>query len=177
MKNLKLNTVISEIYWINEEKIGENIIGTMVRPRGNDWLDDEIKWLKIREIDCLVSLLENSEEWDLGLESEREVCTHWGIEFFSFPIKDVNTPTNENEFIQLTNELANRIRENKKVVIHCRMGIGRASILAAAIMIKLGFEVKEVFDIIGKHRKLNVPDTEEQKDWVLSIEEQLKKEK
>lgn len=149
----------------------------MARPRGNDWLDDEIKWLKIREIDCLVSLLENSEEWELGLQKEGEICTNRGIEFINFPIKDVNTPKNESEFIQLANELANRIRENKKVVIHCRMGIGRASILAAAIMINLGFEGKDVFEIIGKYRKLKVPDTEGQKDWILSIEEKLKKEK
>ena len=57
------------------------------------------------------------------------------------------------------------------------MGIGRASILAAAIMINLGFEGKDVFDIIGKYRELKVPDTEEQRDWILSIEENLKKEK
>ena len=169
--------MISKIHWINEGKIGENKIGTMARPRGNDWLDDEIKWLKIREVDCLVSLLENSEEWDLGLQREREFCENWGIEFINFPIKDVNIPTNENEFIQLAIELANQIRENKKVVIHCRMGIGRASILAAAIMINLGFEGKDVFDIIGKYRELKVPDTEEQRDWILSIEENLKKEK
>ena len=169
--------MISKIHWINEGKIGENKIGTMARPRGNDWLDDEIKWLKIREVDCLVSLLENSEEWDLGLRREREFCKNWGIEFINFPIKDVNIPTNENEFIQLAIELANQIRENKKVVIHCRMGIGRASILAAAIMINLGFEGKDVFDIIGKYRELKVPDTEEQRDWILSIEENLKKEK
>ena len=169
--------MISKIHWINEGGIGGNKIGTMARPRGNDWLDDEIKWLKIREVDCLVSLLENSEEWDLGLQREGEFCKNWGIEFINFPIKDVNIPTNENEFIQLAIELANQIRENKKVVIHCRMGIGRASILAAAIMINLGFEGKDVFDIIGKYRELKVPDTEEQRDWILSVEEKLKKEK
>lgn len=87
----------------------------------------------------------------------------------------MNIPRDENKFIQLSKEIANRIRENKKVVIHCRMGIGRASILAAAVMINLGVEGKGVFDIISKYRKLNVPDTEEQKKWILSIEEKLKK--
>jgi protein-tyrosine phosphatase len=167
--------VISEIHWINEEKIGENRIGTMARPRGNDWLDDEIKWLKIRKIDCLVSLLEQSEQWELGLQNEEEICKKWGIEFINFPIKDVNTPKNEEEFIKLAIKLSNQINENKRVVIHCRMGIGRASILAAAIMINLGLEGSEVFEIISIYRKLKVPDTEEQKDWILSIEEKLKK--
>ena len=167
----------TDIHWINDEQIGEKRIGTMARPRGNDWLDDEIKWLKIREIDCLVSLLEQSEEWELGLEDEGSICTKWGIEYINFPIRDVTTPKNENEFIQLANQLAIRIKDNKRVVIHCRMGIGRSSILAAATMINLGLSGENIFEIIGKYRKLKVPDTEEQKEWILSIEEKLKKEK
>jgi len=169
--------VISDIHWLNDKKIGEKRIGTMARPRGNDWLDDEIKWLKNRSVGCLVSLLEKSEEWDLGLQAEKEICEKWGLEFINFPIQDVTTPKNEDEFIRLSKELANKIKENKKVVIHCRMGIGRSSILAAATMIILGVEANDIFDIIGKYRKLKVPDTEEQKNWILSIEGKLRKEK
>ncbi|MGB3547125.1 MAG: hypothetical protein WBA17_09120, partial [Saprospiraceae bacterium] len=69
----------------------------------------------------------------------------------------------------------NKINKNKKVVIHCRMGIGRASVLAAATMINLGYEAKDIFEIIGKYRKLEVPDTDEQKTWILSIEDKLEK--
>ena len=166
--------MISKIHWINEERIGEKLIGIMARPRGNDWLDDEIKLLKSREIDCLVSLLEKSEEWELGIQEEEEICKKWGIEFISFPIEDVSIPKNEIEFISLAESLGNRIYENKKVVIHCRMGIGRSSILVAAIMIRLGYEGKDVFEIIGKYRNLKVPDTEEQKNWILSRENALK---
>lgn len=166
--------MISNIHWINDEKIGEKKIGTMARPRGNDWLEDEIKWLKIREVNCLVSLLEKSEEWELGLQDEKEICEKHGIQFISFPIRDVTTPKNEDEFIRLAKELANQISQNKKVVIHCHMGIGRASILAAATMINLGLDGKGIFETIGEYRKLKVPDTDEQKEWVLSIEDKLK---
>lgn len=164
----------SNIYWINEDKIGEKKIGTMARPRGNDWLEDEIKGLKSRETDYLVSLLEQSEAWELGLQDEKKLCSKWGIEFINFPIKDIHTPKNEGEFIRLTGELASYVNNGKKVVIHCRMGIGRSSILAAAVMIKLGYEATKIFEIIGKYRKLNVPDTEEQKNWLLSLEDKLK---
>jgi len=92
----KTNIVFSKTYWINEEKIGEQKIGTMARPRGNDWLDDEIKGLKNRKIDCLVSLLERSEEFELGLQNEKEICANWEIEFINFPIQDVTTPKNKN---------------------------------------------------------------------------------
>ncbi|MEM6377217.1 MAG: dual specificity protein phosphatase family protein [Bacteroidota bacterium] len=165
--------MISEIYWINEEKIGEKKLGTMARPRGNDWLDDEIKWLKIRKVDCLVSLLEQSEQAELGLQNEGAICKKWGIEFISFPIEDVHIPKKEEAFIKLAKELATLITNSQNVVIHCRMGIGRSSILAAAIMINLGFEAGNVFEIIKTYRNLKVPDTAEQTEWILSIETKL----
>lgn len=165
--------MISDIYWINDEKIGDKRIGTMARPRGNDWLDDEVKWLKIREVDCLVSLLEKSEEWELGLQNESEYCENWGIEFISFPIKDVDTPKNEVDFINLAKTLASKVSKNKKVVIHCRMGIGRASLLAGATMIVIGCEAKGIFETISKFRELKVPDTEKQKKWLLLLEDKL----
>jgi len=167
----------SDIYWINETKIGEKRIGTMARPRGNDWLDDEIKGLKVRAVDCLVSLLEASEIGELDLEHEEELCEKWDIQFINFPIADFNTPKYEREFLALVDELANKVRAGERVVIHCRMGIGRSSMLAAAIMIKLGYKGKEVFEVISKYRKLKVPDTEEQKNWILSLEKQLRKER
>ncbi len=165
--------MISNIHWINDAQVGEKRIGIMARPRANDWLDDEIKSLKTRRIDCLVSLLEKSEEWELGLQDEKEVCKKWGIEFVNFPIKDVNVPLNDFDFIRLAKELAIKVKKKQKIVIHCRMGIGRASILAAAIMIILGCKGQDVFEKIGKYRKLKVPDTEKQKDWILSIEDKL----
>jgi len=99
---------------------------------------------------CLVSLLEKSEVLELGLQNEEEFCKKWEVEFINFPIEDRNTLKNEEEFIKLAKELAFRINKNEKVVIHCRMGIGRASILAAAIMINLGFDSKDIFDVISK---------------------------
>lgn len=161
------------IFWINEPKIGNNKLGMMARPRGNDWLEDEIAGLKKKKVDCVVSLLEKSEVWELGLQNEALLCKKQGIEYLNFPIKDVSTPDNKNEFIRLAVGLANRIQQNQRLIIHCRMGIGRTSVLTAAIMIKFGYEAKNIFEIIGEYRKLNVPDTQDQKDWLLSIEEKI----
>ena len=164
----------STIYWINDDQLGEQRLGTMARPRGNDWLEDEIRGLKFKAVDYVVSLLEKSEEWELGIEREEELCAKWGIEFIRFPIQDVTTPKNADTFIALASKLAQQISQGKKMVIHCRMGIGRSSMLAAAIMIKLGCAAEDVFDTIRTYRKMEVPDTKEQKDWVLSIADQLK---
>ena len=145
----------------------------MARPRGNDWLEDEIKWMKIKGVDILVSLLEFSESNKLGLKNEEIICKTQGIEFINFPIRDVQTPNNENDFCELANQLTHKIKGGKSVVIHCRMGIGRASILAAGILLKFGFTATNVFDIISKYRKLKVPDTDEQRKWLISMESKL----
>lgn len=164
----------SEIYWINEASIGSSAIGTMARPRGNDWLEDEIRSLKAQGVDCLVSLLESSEGWELGLKDEGEVCRRLEIDFINFPIADVTVPGNEEAFVTLAKSLASKINAGKKVVAHCRMGIGRASLMAGAVLICLGMAPERVFDTIGQFRRLEVPDTLEQKEWLWKLSEKLR---
>ena len=165
--------MFSKIYWLNEKEITENTLGIMARPRGNDWLEDEIKGLAHRGINYLVSLLEYQEIIELGLEKEKTYCTENNIGFIHFPIEDINTPKNENDYLKLIHELISHLNNDKKIAIHCRMGIGRSSVLASGILIKRGIDPKMVFDKISEHRNLNVPDTEEQKDWVLNLVDKI----
>ena len=65
----------AEIFWINE------FIATMPRPRGNDWLEDEIISYKTFGVDVIVSLLETEEIIELELEKERILCEKYEIEF------------------------------------------------------------------------------------------------
>lgn len=163
----------SEIYWINENIIPANSLGTMARPRGNDWLEGEIKSLKDRDVSILVSLLDNWEADELGLSEEAALCAQFNIDFINYQIEDINVPSNENQFIELVFKLKKQILDNKKVVIHCRMGIGRSSMLAACVLISLGIDTPTVFDKISKFRKIEVPDTQEQVDWVTMIADRL----
>lgn len=165
--------MFSKIHWLNEKEIKENTLGIMARPRGNDWLEDEIKGLANRGIDCLVCLLEYHEIIELGLEKERKYAEENNIDFIHFPIEDVNTPKNENDYLKLIEQLFHILNTDKKIVIHCRMGIGRSSVLASGILIKNGVEPTTVFEKISKHRNLNVPDTEVQKNWVLNLANQI----
>ena len=164
----------SEIYWINEDLIPEKSLGIMARPRGHDWLEDEIKWLKIRDVNFLISLLESSETYELGLHEEASKCSKFDIDFVNYQIEDVNVPSQESQFIELVLMLRDQILNRKNIVIHCRMGIGRSSLLAACILISLGIENSTVFDKISKFRGVKVPDTQEQIEWVNMISNKLK---
>lgn len=147
------------IYWLNEQ------IGTMARPRGNDWLEDEVKKLASLGVHTLVCLLNKEEKAELGLDEERSLCQKMGLEYIHYPITDLSVPDDSLDFMDLVNKLFALSQDGKKVVIHCRMGIGRSSLVAAGVLIKGETEVNDVFGYISKIRRIEVPDTEDQKEW------------
>ncbi|NOQ70951.1 MAG: hypothetical protein GQ574_03055 [Crocinitomix sp.] len=154
------------IYWINDLETGS--IGMMPRPRGNDWLSDEIKHLKQIGVNQVVSLLESHEMAELELEMERANCEEQGIVFSNFPIVDCAVPESKAAFNAFAEKLIEAIQNGSKIVVHCRMGIGRTSTLVATILIKLGLHKADVFEYLSEIRTLQVPDTQQQKDWVIN---------
>ncbi len=60
------------------------------------------------------------------------------------------------------------IKKGHSLVVHCRMGIGRSSLIAASILLKMGNQsnVKDIIDKISIIRGLQVPDTEAQISWL-----------
>ncbi|MEM6737284.1 MAG: dual specificity protein phosphatase family protein [Bacteroidota bacterium] len=152
------------IYWIDNLESGN--LGLMPRPKGNDWLYDELHKLKLCGVDILVSLLENSELDELDLQEESTICEELSIKFISFPIQDRSVPMSRQAFITLIQQLNNELDKGNKIVIHCRMGIGRTGMLAAGILMQRGYDVNSAFELLTNVRTISVPDTEEQVEWV-----------
>jgi protein-tyrosine phosphatase len=158
----------AEIYWIQTPSNGR--LGTMPKPRGGDWLDTEIQALRQIGVDNIVSLLTYPENVELGLTKEATLCQAYGLDFISFPIQDRNVPESKIDTGKLIRELVTLLDEGKSIAVHCRAGIGRASLIAASILTTYNIPAEEAFSIIEKRRGLSVPDTQEQKDWVSSFE-------
>ncbi|MEO1051858.1 MAG: dual specificity protein phosphatase family protein [Bacteroidota bacterium] len=155
------------IFWVKE--IHHGSLGMMPRPRGGDWLEEEVKMLKQLEIDVVVSLLEKKEAESLLLEKEAALCQRFGIDFINYPIRDRQVPDSKRSFLELVSVLDSHLLAGRKVVIHCRMGIGRTSMLAAGVLLKNDARIETVFDLLTKYRTLTVPDTEEQKLWIKEL--------
>lgn len=145
----------------------------MPRPRGNDWLEDEIISYKKFGVDVVVSLLEIDEIIELELKKERSFCEQHEIEFLNFPISDYQTPDSFEETLDFVTKLNGFILENKRVAIHCRQGIGRTSLIAACVLILQGVEVGKVFELISEKRNRKVPDTQKQIDWVKQFAQRI----
>lgn len=155
----------SDLYWIDAAP--EIQLAIMARPRAGDWLQDEIAHWKRSGVGIVVSLLEPHEIDDLGLENEAALCAENGIQYLSFPIPDRSVPSDRDVAMRFAGEMAGK---GKPIAIHCRAGIGRSSILAAAILISRGVNAVEALSAIGRARGTSIPDTDAQRDWVVQLD-------
>jgi len=154
----------SELYWI--EAGAPLRLAIMARPRAGDWLEDEIAHWKRSGVGLVVSLLERDEIDDLGLNMERPLCEASGIQYISFPIPDRDVPSDTDAAMRFAAYIAGR---QQPIAIHCRAGIGRSSIMAAAVLVSSGISPDEALSAIGEARRQPVPDTDAQRAWVLNL--------
>lgn len=160
---------LTPLHWIAGLEIGGRL-ATAPRPRGGDWLPDEIDGWRAGGADRVISLLEPEEVECYGLQREGDCCRANGIQFTHFPIEDVGVP----EFAaaaELIDAVTAEVRGGRSVVFHCRAGIGRSSTMAAAALTCFGIGADEAFARISEARGLQVPDTDEQIDWVRRFSE------
>lgn len=155
----------TQIYWVHEFSNAARI-GIMPRPRGNEWLEDEIVSFQKQKVDILISLLEREEVTELGLGQEETLCNKHGIKFRSFPIKDRSLPDSNTKVENFIQSVFSEIMTGLNVVIHCRMGIGRSSIIAGAVILRDGSTTDTIIPGITKTRGIKVPDTDEQLKWL-----------
>jgi protein-tyrosine phosphatase len=138
----------------------------LARPRGDDWLPIDIQLWKSMGIDTVVSLLESEEIQDLRLTQESELVQNAGMQFIEFPIADRGLPESSLGFASLIQRLSDGINAGKSVGVHCRQGIGRSAVVAAAILLSTGMDLNAALETIKQNRGSVVPETEAQRAWL-----------
>ncbi|HEX4007484.1 MAG TPA: hypothetical protein VHX60_15010 [Acidobacteriaceae bacterium] len=157
------------IYWISEGESRARF-AIVVRPRGGGWLQDDLAELKNHGVDILVSFLPAEEAWALALTEEARIAGDVGMEYISYPIPDRELPGDVAGFRALVKRLAAAVRGGKTVGVHCRACIGRSTVMIGSLMVALGYEPRDALRRIESARGLEVPDTAEQREWVLHFE-------
>lgn len=142
-------------------------LAIVARPRGGDWLGDELLGLSREGIDVLVSMLTEEEAEELGLQREAEECRAVAITFVNLPVPDRSLPSDKNAFLKQVDRLVELVRTGRSLGVHCRASIGRSSVLAASILVRLGWEADAAFEAVQSARGCSVPDTQEQRRWVI----------
>lgn len=155
---------LTNVYWIPGPWKGR--LGIVPRPRGGDWLEDETRAWREAGIDVVVSLLEPHEQAHFMLQDEAAYATTNGIQCELLPIPDRGLPASRQSVADLTARLLPLLAEGKSVVVHCRQSIGRASMIAAAVLIVAGIPASEAVERVARARGLDVPETDEQRTWI-----------
>src|SRR5689334_7539241 len=152
------------IYKIGQ--IGSGWFAIMGRPRAGEWAQDEFSGLAQLGVTDVVSLLELAEARDLELQDEAQLCRAASIKFYSFPIPDRGVPPSAVALGQFAWGVYHQISMGRSFAIHCRAGIGRSSLLAAALLLRCGSTPEQAFNQISISRGMPVPDTPQQAQWL-----------
>jgi len=136
------------------------------RPRGNDWLPDEVAAWKRAGVTLAVSLLTPDEETDLGLVNEATECAAAGVQFLRVPVPDRGIPANRTEFAGVVSAVVAELNSGGMTAVHCRQSVGRAPLLAIAVLKAFGATTADATTRMSVVRGVQVPETKEQAEWV-----------
>src|SRR5436309_9922813 len=88
----------AEVHWVSGPWPGR--LGVVPRPRGGDWLADEVRSWKSSKVDAVVSLLTPEEAAELDLQAEEALAREEGLEYYAFPIPDYSVPRSGAELLR-----------------------------------------------------------------------------
>lgn len=154
----------TELYWVTGPWSGK--LGVAARPRGGDWLKDELLNWRRAGVDTLLSLLTPDEQHDLDLDNEQHEARAAGIEFLALPIPDRQVPASEQSLAAVLSKLEPELSSGRNIVIHCRQGIGRSGLAAACLLVARGLDPEAAVAAVSRARGVKVPETPEQRNWI-----------
>jgi protein-tyrosine phosphatase len=138
-------------------------LSTMPAPDGD--LDAVLADLRASGVDILISLLPSDQAAALDLGDEPAAAARAGLAFRSLPIPDFGVPDRA-EFAEPLRELTGELDQGRHVAIHCWGGVGRSSLLAAALLVTRGTAPDAAWAQIAQARGLPVPETAAQRHWI-----------
>src|SRR5437588_11520228 len=138
------------IYWIDGPWQGRLAIAA--RPRGGDWLRDELHKWAAASVSLVLSLLEPQELSDLDLIFEKDEAESTGLKFVSCPIPDRGVPSSEAQIVRILHQVDEELTAGRNVLVHCRQGIGRSAVIAASLLIAKGVDPEIAIGRISKAR-------------------------
>ncbi len=156
--------MMPDLYWIPSGWRGKLAVAT--RPRGGEWLADELRSWREAGLNSIISLLELDEAAQLGLEDEAAAARSLGLQFLSFPIPDRGVPGSGVNLSRFLTKVISELARGRNVAVHCRQGVGRSGMVAAAALITSGASARDAADIVGRARGVPVPETPDQRRWL-----------
>ena len=128
----------TQLFWVQTPAEGR--LAVAARPRGGDWLNDEIAGWHDAGIGRVVSLLTPVPPKPPTSISRPEVSLfdQHAVEFTNLPVEDRSIPSSDREALALARSIAADLTRGRNVVVHCRQGVGQAPLIAVCALLELG---------------------------------------
>jgi protein-tyrosine phosphatase len=139
------------------------------RPRGGDWLEDEVRSLRQDGFQIVVSMLTREEAEELDLTQEDAIVRDHGLQFLNYPVPDRGVPNSRESAREFLEKLHVDLLAGKKIAVHCRGSVGRAGLIASGLLVLSGIDPADAFREVTAVRGISAPETAEQKDWVVTL--------
>jgi protein-tyrosine phosphatase len=154
----------TELYWIDGPWPGK--LALAARPRGGEWLKDEIaSWQRVG-VKTILSLLTPDEEEELDLLNEAAEAKAHRMRFLEFPIRDRDVPDSEADLRIVLEQVDRELSSGKNVLLHCRHGIGRTGLVAACLLLSKGLNAETALNRLAAARGVPLPETPGQRQWI-----------
>jgi len=115
--------------------------------------------------DVIVSLLEPAEYDALNIGAYHDEVRRRGFELLELNIRDAGVPKSHAAVADLVTAVDSRVRDGKRVVIHCAGGIGRSGVIGGCLLVRQGLTTDEVFAAL-RVRSDKCPETEPQRQYI-----------
>lgn len=166
-----LSTMGLRIDWVTEAEAGGGQVGLTWLPGRKDVgrvLDEDLDALQSAGVSSIVCLLARDEFARYGVEGLIDAYRARGIEVLHTPTLD-GRPPNPGELREAVDWIDQRLLDNRKVVIHCVGGIGRAGTIAACWLKDRGVDTAEAIATVRRVRSPRAVETHSQEEAIAAF--------
>ena len=117
-------------------------------------LELDIQTLVKSEVNCVISLIDENEMEVLRVEHLGTSLQDNGIHWIHLPLEDTTAPDKMwiGNFQQQYESISKDLSSDKRILIHCKGGLGRAGTCAALILFLQGYEMNDAIHLIRTTR-------------------------
>jgi protein-tyrosine phosphatase len=160
-----------KIDWLNENvglsfapgKKAPSILGKSQWDRD---LSEDLKIIKESGISLVITLMTFNEMRTFGIHNLGPEINKLGIEWIHLSIEDGGIPTSNADVRALIGLIKAKIYNNKKVLIHCRGGLGRTGTIAGCYLVSSGVSLDTAYQMLINTRGIKCPENEIQRKFI-----------
>ena len=132
-------------------------------------LEKDVQTIASWHAKAALTLMETKELERFGVPNIGEVMTHYKIHWYHFPIQDMCIPDKRIEDIwsEISAGLRATLVSGSNVLVHCRGGLGRSGMIAARILVELGWKPEPAIQKVREVRPGAI-ETTDQESFVLA---------